>query len=349
MIETVRGREYKLFVNTRPPYRTGAIRSDVMLRTNIESQMEIFVSAYAIVPADFEMTPPTIPIPPILQDGEAASLPSIQILNFSNYGKKPIRVTGATCSDSTVNASVFEVIAGKQYRVTVELPPRYRAGGTDHFVTLITDDEAHRAIEIPIGQQAAQARHAQAAAPAATQPTQTAAGAKKKFPALELIGKAAPPIALTTLDGAPVGNPEFEFHPATVLNFFAANCPYCKRQIPKVEALRAKYESLGVRFVNVCETMRTPFTPDQVRGVMADLSANLEIAMDAGNRYGRSYHVTGFPVLFVVKPDGTIDHAVSGDKANLVQMIEEKLDALISEGAVAKSPAEDGPTSRPAS
>ena len=38
---------------------------------------------------------------------------------------------------------------------------------------------------------------------------------------------------------------------ATVLDFFAVNCGYCGKQIPRLETIRKEYESKGVRFVAV--------------------------------------------------------------------------------------------------
>ena len=41
-----------------------------------------------------------------------------------------------------------------------------------------------------------------------------------------------------TLDGKTLSNADFKNHPATVLNFVAPNCGYCKRALPNVEKVR---------------------------------------------------------------------------------------------------------------
>ena len=64
-------------------------------------------------------------------------------------------------------------------------------------------------------------------------------------------GQQAPGFTLTTLDGKTVSSQDFPKHKATVLNFVAPNCGFCKKQVPTVEKVRADYEAKGVRFVNI--------------------------------------------------------------------------------------------------
>lgn len=340
LVETVAGFEYKLYVNTRPPYSTGSHRSEAVLRTSVPSQSEIRINAYAIVPAMYEVVPASVPVVPISAHPESTSRSTVHVLQFNNFGEKPIRVTGATSSDPAVLSDVFEINPGKRYRITVSLPPRYRPGQSGAYVTLTTDNPEAPSLDIPIGSSPTANRgnpqppHVSSQEPstAVAQPRPAPANqtAARPSPILELIGKPAPELSLVTLDGTPISNVEYEFHPATVLNFFAPNCGFSKKQIPKVEMLRVRYEPLGVRFVNICETMRQPFTPDQVTQVMAEVGSNLELAMDSGNRYGRAYKVSGFPSLFVIRPDGTVDHVVSGNKSNLEETVSAKLDSILS-------------------
>ncbi|MCH7640438.1 MAG: conjugal transfer protein TraF, partial [Bacteroidetes bacterium] len=52
----------------------------------------------------------------------------------------------------------------------------------------------------------------------------------------------------------------------TVLNFFATNCGFCRRQLPVVEKVRTTYGGKSVRFVNISQSMRgRKFTDDQVK------------------------------------------------------------------------------------
>ncbi len=324
LVESIRGWEYKLFVGTRPPFRAGTIRSEITLHSDVESQKTITIPAYAIISDRLEVTPTSIPVR--LQNVEPRKAESAiaHTIQFSNFGDAPVRLVGASCTDSSVMTSVHEVVAGRRYRVVVELPGNYRMPDDGASVLLMTDDEQMPTIDVPIGSTRRLALPAPR--PATASNTNTP---RKTNPVLQMIGKAAPPIKLTTVDGAPISNVEIGYHPATVLDFFAANCGFCKKQIPKVEELRVLYESRGVRFVNVCETMKIPFKPDEVRGVLGELGANLEFAMDPGNQVGRAYSVTGYPALFIIRPDGVIEHVISGNKSNLVSDASEKLDKLL--------------------
>ena len=160
----------------------------------------------------------------------------------------------------------------------------------------------------------------------------TAPKAEPRRPAMDLVGKPAPPIALTTMAGAPVGNAQFTSHPATVLNFVAPNCGFCARQIPKVEQVRATYEPKGVRFVNINEQMGAKaYTPEEAAAEYTSRGSNLELAMDPGNKIGGAYFATAYPTMFVIRSDGTVAHVNIGAKDNIDQMLQQQLAALLGE------------------
>lgn len=154
--------------------------------------------------------------------------------------------------------------------------------------------------------------------------------------ATDLIGKKAPAFAITTFDGKAVSNSTFAEHPATVLNFVAGNCGYCKKQIPRLEKLRAGYEAKGVRFVNMVQTMRTRFTKDQVIDKMKGLGSHMEIAHDVDNQIGPLFGATGYPTMVVVGKSGKIEAVNVGNISDLEKRLGGQLDALIAGKAVPK-------------
>ncbi len=319
LVETVEGREYKLFVNTMPPLGKGTLRTDIVLNTNLEKQKEIRTSAYAIVPGRIELTPVLVPLP---SPNNAASTTS-QVLHFSNSGQNDVAIESVTCSDSRLACTTSTLIPGRRYRFIVKFPPNYALPEGGARLSIKTDDAEQPVIEVPIGEMGAARRTAGAA-----QPTQRT---PPKRPALELVGKPAPSYALETRLGVPLTNRELEYHPATVLNFFAPNCGFCKKQLPVVETLRDKFEGRGVRFVNVAQTMRKAFTPEETEAVLGELGVNGELAIDAGNQVGKRFSVTGFPCLFVVNQSGVIDHVVSGNKRDLADTVEASVQRLLAQ------------------
>jgi thiol-disulfide isomerase/thioredoxin len=161
---------------------------------------------------------------------------------------------------------------------------------------------------------------------------------QRKRPA-DLLGKPAPKFTMTNFDGKTVTSDDFGKHPATVLNFVAVNCGYCGKQIPRLEAMRKKYEEKGVRFVNMVETMRTKFTKEDVVAKMTTMGSNLEVVHDLDNKVGPGYGAGGFPTMVVVGKSGNIEALNVGNIADLETRLATQLDALIDGKPVPKTAA----------
>ncbi len=160
----------------------------------------------------------------------------------------------------------------------------------------------------------------------------SAAPAKRRRPAMDMVGKAAPGFAWKTLEGKPVTNAEIAKHPATVLNFVAPNCGFCKRALPNVEKVRQAYESKGVRFINVAQKMRKDYTNEEIVDVFKKAGSKLEITLSdfaANNTDGRKFQATSYPTMFVLDKNGKISNVNIGAKADLAQMLKGQLDALL--------------------
>lgn len=343
LVETIDSQEYKLYVNTAPAYKPGTHRSIATIKTNVPAQSTIKINTYAIVPERIEVSPSSIPWRSSGRGGPSETGPAVtKVLRLSNQGTRPVNLLAAICTDPQVKVSTHVIQPGRQYRVLVHFPAGYSPPKGGAGVTLKTSDKQYAMIEVPIGRGRPTSL--------AKKGRRSSRRPKKKRPALELIGKGSPTFSLETLDGTRVSNAEFEFHPATVLNFFAPNCPFCKRQLPKVEKLRAQFEAQGIRFVNISERMRKTYTPEEVQEAVNALGANLELAIDPGNKVGRRFKVTAFPCLFIVRNDGTIDHVVAGNKKNIQQIVGEKLSRLLlgETGSKESSSAVSSVTSQPA-
>lgn len=327
LIETKPGHIYELYVDAHPPYQPGTYRGDVRLKTSLPSQPNLDIGVFAIMPERIEVLPRVISIP-TPSPTDKNDTPSVYVLNLRNNGEKPVSVVSAMCDDPNVKVVLKEVFNGRKYRVQAQLPENYQLPHTGANVVLTTDDAEVPALSVPIVQTARRA----------TQPRQVAHNTKRstprkrrRRPVLDTVGKPAPQYDLKTMEGFPVSNRELVGHPATVLNFFAPNCPYCKRQLPKVEKIRKQFEPMGVRFVNVSERMHKDFTPDEVVSVVSGLGANSELAIDPGNVVGRRFKATGYPCLIVIDTQGVINHVVSGNKKNIIHDVTEALDSLVSQ------------------
>jgi len=334
LIEVVPKTQYALYINTKPPFPIGMHSETIRLRTDHPRQPLIEVDAFAIQPESIEVLPKIITLRPTSYNGLVAGKPSVQVVSVTNRGDAPVKVTKVRCSDESVEAQVSEVYEGRQYRVLVTLPADYEPPGTGADVLIETDSEAQPLLTVGIGR--LNSRRAESTASAAgkdTKPKTRQATSKKKKrkrrPVLDTVGKPAPAFSLTTTAGTPLSNTELNYHPATVLNFVAPNCGFCKRQIPKLEKVRAEYEAQGVRFVNVAQKMRIDYEPEEVASILSDLGPGMEIAIDSGNKVGRRFKATAYPCLIIVRPDGVIDEVVSGNKRDIAERVGRRLDGLL--------------------
>ncbi len=323
LIETSPGLEYELYVDTKPPYEAGTYRGEIRLVTDLPTQPELRLGVFAIVPERIEVLPRVIALPSTSADATASS---VHVLRVENHGSKPVRVINASCNDPKVEVVLGEVVADRKYRIQVRLPANYVIPHTGASVLIKTNDDEMPVLNVTIGQSARRTnRQENVVNRQKTQPRKP----KKRRPVLDTVGNPAPEYDLQTMDGFPVTNRELIGHPATVLNFFAPNCPHCKRQIPKLEQIRQQFEPLGFRFVNVSEKMRKDYTPDEVLSVVSELGANAELAIDAGNKIGRRFKATSYPCLIVIGSNGVIEHVVSGNKKTLVPDLSAKLESIL--------------------
>ncbi len=170
------------------------------------------------------------------------------------------------------------------------------------------------------------AKPADPAAPSADK----AAAAPAKRPAEMLVGTKAPDFSIQTTAGKALTSADFGKHPATVLNFVAPNCGFCKKQIPNVDKVRAEYEAKGVRFVNVYQKMgQKDFPVEEATDVFKQAGSNLELARDENNTIGTQYKAQSYPTMVVVGKDGKIEHVNIGAKPDIETVLKGQLDGLI--------------------
>ncbi|RIK68279.1 MAG: hypothetical protein DCC65_03540 [Planctomycetota bacterium] len=159
-------------------------------------------------------------------------------------------------------------------------------------------------------------------------PPAAPAGAKR--PALTMIGKPAPDFTATISADRRISRADLSQNPVTVLNFVAPNCGFCRRQLPLVERLRADYEPLGARFVNVGQTMRKAFTREECEKILAEVGSKLPLAHDPQNDIGKLFKVTSYPTLVLIRRDGRIEDVIIGAKTDLDERVRPTLDGLLS-------------------
>ncbi len=294
------GKVYELSVTTKPPYPPGQrITEQVKIKTNIEKQalLEIPVSlpnAYTV-----DVNPLVLRVPMESESKKVGKNGFAGTVRLTNYTSTPLtKIEGKLNQEDTgVTIAKKEVQEGKRYDLVLSFPGGFAMPTKKLTLIVETSDAKRSKFEVPIMSYIL---------PASVR-------SQPKRPAMEMVGKPAPKLELSTLGGETLSSDEFKEHPATVLNFYAPNCPACKYQIPRLEQIRAEYEPKGVRFVNVTETLHgKTFTNEQIETVMKNLKTEIDVVLDPGNQVGRTYKVRSFPTMFVLDRAGKIQDVFIG-------------------------------------
>ena len=247
----------------------------------------------------------------------------------------------ATVDDPTVTVNVAERKAGENYTIQVQMPAGYTPPSTGRTITLKTDDKEKPTITVPIQGSAAQ--------PTTEKVTTKDAEPKPATPNPEapkpLVSKPAPPFKLTTIEGKEVSNESLKGSVA-VLDFFAPNCGFCKKQIPRLETIRAEYAEKPVRFINVSQKMGAKeFTQEEVVTLMKEMGFRGELALNHTNDIGQKFQAGGFPTMVILDKEGKVAVTNVGNLGDLEERMKKQLNALIDGKPI---PADAMPTTPPA-
>jgi peroxiredoxin len=129
----------------------------------------------------------------------------------------------------------------------------------------------------------------------------------KKEPAVK-VGDVLPEVRIQDLDGKTVGLPgDFQGKVAAVL-FYEPGCPYCMKEMPKIEPLYQELKDSGFVFAAV------QLADDKKKAMMMVKKNNLTFPMlfDPKGLTKKRYGVVFAPTMFVVGRDSTVKEKVRG-------------------------------------
>lgn len=136
----------------------------------------------------------------------------------------------------------------------------------------------------------------------------TRAGSPERVTKSPLIGRLAPPIEGTTLDGDAFDLADLRGR-WVVVNFFATWCIPCLEEHPE---LRAFDEAHAARGDAAVVSVLFDDEPDDARQVFAERGGDWPVVIDPDGAVSVAYGVARVPESFLVAPDGTVVQRLVG-------------------------------------
>ena len=314
------GQEWDLVIKLEPPFPKETLNEVINLTSNVEKQKTIEIRSNAQIAPRLELQPSLLDIGAVQPDQ-----PFVGSIFVINNGDKPVKALEVKADAPEIKLTLNEVTPTKSFSVKVEIPAGYKPPEAGNKITIKTDDTEKPLLEVPVK--------------AVQRP-------RPQVSANQFVGKPAPVFAFKTMADKEVSNATLA-KGITLLNFTAGDCPHCKKQMPKMEALRKTYEEKGVRFVNVVQKMKKEFSPDEIKGVFRSLGAkpeDMEIAFDMPNIQGGKFGVSSYPTLVVLGKTGNVEAVDFGNPDDLEGRVKNQLDTLLAGKALtASSPAKPVP------
>ena len=112
-----------------------------------------------------------------------------------------------------------------------------------------------------------------------------------------------------------------------MINFWASWCGPCRQEMPHLEALYQRYESLGFELlgINVEQDRR------QADQMLRDIDVSFPILFDDGNEVSELYNVIAMPSTILIDRDGRIRHIHHGYKSGFEEEYQSQIRSLIRE------------------
>jgi thiol-disulfide isomerase/thioredoxin len=338
LTELTPGQTYQLKATLNPPFPLGQLQATAKLTTNIEAQKTLTVDVAGRSPERIEVQPVVAMLavrsPAATQPagqgatasgGPAASEPAAELtaqVILMNNGSTPVRLKEAVADDPKISVTATESQTPKGYRIEIHAPAGYQTPPAGRSILLRLDDAEKPWIIVPVR----------------SYPVGQGATATVE----QLVGKPAPYFAMTTAAGRTVSKAG-QAGKVTVLDFFSPTCPFCKKQMPRLDVIRKAYEPQGVQFVYVSESVGAKvWTPDEVGQILKGNNVEGDFALDPANAMGQRFAATGYPTLVVIGQDGKVAAITTGNKADLEQRVKSQLDPLLGKspsGAAGSQPA----------
>jgi peroxiredoxin len=114
------------------------------------------------------------------------------------------------------------------------------------------------------------------------------------------VGQQAPDFELTDLSGQAVKLSDFRGQHFVLLNFWASYCPYCRREMPTLEAVQRESSDLAVLGINAGEGT------ELIQRFLSEIKVSYPVLLDVKGETVRAYGVVKLPATFLIDKQGVI-------------------------------------------
>ncbi len=152
----------------------------------------------------------------------------------------------------------------------------------------------------------------------------------KPLPEPPAQGHEAPAFQVTDLSGGRQAIPDPAGR-ATLLQFWASWCPYCRSDMALLKDLHARYQEQGLRILAVStdQEVEKLKTFVQEHQLPYPIVANAQQAAQGEEALPARYEVNGIPAYYVIDPNGRISALMSGAAAGRKAELERALTAAL--------------------
>jgi len=313
LTETEPGQAFELEVKTVPPFdKSGKYSETAVMMTNQSQLRQLRIQASVVVKDRLDVEPTEL-----ILDKPTPSKPGNDrgdtVLTFTNFGDKQVQVVDVSVNDEKLKVNVHKQ-TDNVYRIALDVPADYEIPNQGRTVTIKTDDAEKPILTVPIKKKPQR----QARLPKKSEPR----------PAEMIVGEEAPEYSLTTVNGQAIRKDG----KITVLNFYASRCPFCRRQLPRVDKVRPEYEAKGVQFVNVVIPWRgAPLVEATETAFLKQINVQGVLALDTSRSASGGFKVGGVPSMAIVGKTGKVEAVNIGNKPDLEVRIKAQLDALLAD------------------
>ena len=112
-----------------------------------------------------------------------------------------------------------------------------------------------------------------------------------------------------------------------LLNFWASWCGPCRQEMPHLDALQKKYESLGVNVIGV-SVDKEPGKADQL---LKEIPVAFPVLYDTESQVSAAYNVAAMPTTVLIDRDGNMRYLHKGYKPGYEDQYEQQIKQLIRE------------------